>query len=463
MSQVDTQWADILGTIDPVVLGARVRSTRVARGLNQADLAGDAYSVGYMSRIESGARRPTLKAITVISEQLGIPVAELLVGASEMEVSEIRLGLSYAELALENGEAVDAEHQARQVLERAEATSLVDLARQSRFVVARALEAMGELDGAIRELEALSRAAEGLDAIRCGIALSRCYREAGDLNLAIDVGDRVRPMIVAGGLEHSDEAVQLVMTVALAYIERGDLHRAARICADAIEVAEQTASPTARSAAYWNASIVHSERGDTQAALALATRALALLGEGQDTRNLARLRVELGRLHLELDEPDTARALAQLERATDELGGTSASASDIARARVVLAHALVADGRPEQALHEAEAARAGTPEQSSLSAAEAAIAQAEALVELGHDDRAVVVCTEAAALLDSLSGADRWVAQAWCELAELFDALGVAEKAQAALRAAACASGLRLRPRERNVSSRARGVLHDAV
>ncbi|MCR1782019.1 helix-turn-helix domain-containing protein [Nocardioides carbamazepini] len=452
MSQVDARWAQLLRTVDPVVLGSRVRSARVAQGLNQADLAGDDYSVGYVSRIESGGRRPTVAAITVISERLGMSVGELVAGASEQEIDEIRLGFSYAELALENGEAVDAEHQARQTLARAEGASIPDLTTRGRFVVARALEAMGQLDEAILELESLFADVDGLAAVRCGIALSRCYREAGDLHLAVEVGDRIGPVIADGGLERSDEAVQLAMTVALAYIERGDLHRATRICTEAIALAEEVASPTARSAAYWNASIVYSERGETQAALALATRALGLLGEGQDTRNLARLRLELGRLQLALDPPDAPRALVQLERANEELRGTSASRAEIAQAQVVLAHALIVDGRPEQALDVVVAAREANPDQASLGAAEAAIAHGDALAELGRTGEALEVGREAAALLSALTRTDRWVAQAWCELAELFDLLGAGAEAHAAFKAAASASGLRLRGGDRRAS-----------
>ncbi|TQK70177.1 helix-turn-helix domain-containing protein [Nocardioides sp. SLBN-35] len=458
MSHIDARWAHLLGTVDPAVLGSRVRAARVAQGLSQADLAGEAYSVGYVSRIESGNRRPTLAALSVVSERLGMEVSELLAGASEEEVDEIRLGLSYAELALENGEAVDAEHQARAALARAEGVSLDELKSRGRFVVARSLEAMGQLDDAIREYEALLADVDGIEAIKCGIALSRCYREAGDLALAIEVGDRIRPDIVASGLERTDEAVQLAMTVAMSYMGRGDLNRATRICAEAIELAEEMASPAARSAAYWNASIAYSERGQTQPALTLATRALALLGEGQDTRNLARLRVELGRLRLELDVPDPSGALVQLERAHEELRSTSASMAEIAWAEVVLAHALVLDGQPEKALDVAITARAANPGQVSLGAAEAALAHAEALVELGREDEALTVCGEARDLLAAQTEVDRWVAQAWCELAELYDALGDDAGAHRAFKAAASASGLRVRERD----SRARRPRQDA-
>lgn len=452
MSQVDTRCEELLRTVDPVVLGSRVRAARRALGMNQADLAGDAYSVGYVSRIESGGRRPTLTALTVLSERLGLPVAELLTGASAEEVDEIRLGLSYAELALENGEALDAEHQARAALARAEGASLADLTTRGRFVVARSLESMGQLDDAIRELESLLADVDGLTEIRCGIALSRCYREAGDLALAIEVGDRIRPAIAESGLERTDEAVQLAMTVALAHIERGDLSRATRICTEAIELAEEMASPVARSAAYWNASIAYSERGETQSALSLATRALALLGEGQDARNLAYLRLELGRLHLGSESPDVATAIKHVTRAAEELQASSGSLAQVAHAQTVLARALVMDGRPEAALEVADAARAATPDEATLGAAEAAMAQAEALAELGRDGEAVAACREAGELLSRRTDPDRWVAQAWCELADLFELLGEMTSAHAAVKAAASASGLRLRAREGRAS-----------
>lgn len=389
-----------------------------------------------------------MTALAALAERLGLTVNELVQGASDAELDEIRLGLSYAELALENGETVDAEHQARQYAERAENASLTDLAEEGRFLAARALESLGQLDDAIIELESLLKGAGGLLAIKCGIALSRCYRAVGDLNLATEIGERLQPALVDSGLERTDEAIQLAMTVALAYIERGDLSRAARICTDAIRVAEEIASPAARSAAYWNASIVYSERGETQAALALADRALGLLGEGQDARNLARLRLELGRLQLNLDPPKVTEALEQIRRGAGELRATSASQVEVAQGDVALARALLLDGQAAQAVETAAAARNSSPGDASLGMAEAMIVHGEALVELGRAEEARSSYGQAAEILSRLGNRDRWVAQAWCELAELNEALGDFEAARAAFRAAASASGLRLGRRD---------------
>ncbi|WP_183095908.1 helix-turn-helix domain-containing protein [Nocardioides stalactiti] len=444
MSPVEMRSAEVLRAVDPIVLGSRLRSARVARGWTQAELAGD-ISVAYVSRIETGSRRPTLNVLLVLAQRLGVSLEELLDGASSDQVEEIRLGLAYAELALQNGETVDAEHQARHYLDRAESASLSDLVAQGRFLVARTLESLGQLDEAITAYEAILESATGVAAIRCGIALSRCYREVGDLNLATDVGERVRPALLAGGLERTDEGIQLAMTVALAYIERGDLSRASRICTEAIKVAEEIASPTARSAAYWNASIVYSERGETGAALALANRALALLGEGQDARNLARLRLELGRLQLTLDPPEITAALEQLRRGTEDLRATSASPVELAHGDIVMARALLLDGRPEEAVEAAERARDATPADAVLGKAEAVIVLADALAEQGHLEQARSTLAGAAELLVSLEEADRWAAQAWCEVAELFERFGEIAAARDAYKRAAAASGLRVR------------------
>ena len=450
MSQVDTRSAETLRTLDPVVLGSRLRAARVARGWTQSDLAGDTFSTGYVSRIETGARRPTMTALAALADRLEVTVGEIVQGASEAELDEIRLGLNYAELALQNGEPVDAEHQARLYVVRAENASQADLATEGRFLVARAMESLGQLDDAIIEFESLMKDAGGLFAIKCGIALSRCYREVGDLNLATEIGERLQPALADGGLERTDEAIQLAMTVALAYIERGDLSRAARICTDAIRVAEEIASPAARSAAYWNASIVYSERGETQAALSLADRALGLLGEGQDARNLARLRIELGRLQLDLEPPNLTAALEQIRRGSGELRATSASPVEVALGDVVLARALLLDGQPALAVETAVAARSASPDDASLGMAEAIIVHGEGLAALGREDDARSAYAEAAEILSRLGDSDRWVAQAWCELAELNEALGDFNAARAAFRKAASASGLRVGRRDQS-------------
>ena len=94
-------------------------------------------------------------------------------------------------------------------------------------------------------------------------------------------------------LDSSDEAVQMAVTLAAAYFERGDTGQAVRVCRKAVTKAEKLESPTARASAYWNASMMEHAQGSVRDAIPLAERALQLLAEGQDVRNLARLRNQL--------------------------------------------------------------------------------------------------------------------------------------------------------------------------
>lgn len=369
---------------------------------------------------------------------------------------EVRLGLEYAELALLNGEAPDATEQARAHLARAEELGAADLVARGNLLLARCLEGTGRLDEAIPRFEAALAEASGTASLVVATALSRCYRSVGDLARATGVGDRMRERIAAEDLGCTDESVQLSMTVVMAHVERGDLDRAARLCAEAVAVAESTGSPVALGSAYWNTSVVHSQRGDVATAIGHAQRALALLGETADARNLGRLRLEIGRLHLHLPEPQPDEAVRYVERARAELGASSASAGEIAHADTVLSGAVLRAGHPERALQHAEAAVAGASVEAPLELAEAELARGRALAVLGDEAAARSSFGRVVTLLHDVDEQDRFVAQDWADLGVEFQELGDLPAAVHALRQAGLASGLRPSPPAPAVDRRAR-------
>jgi transcriptional regulator with XRE-family HTH domain len=65
-------------TADRSELGIRIRETRLAAGMTQADVAEGAFSVAYLSRIESGARRPSPETLEHIATALGTDLDTLL-------------------------------------------------------------------------------------------------------------------------------------------------------------------------------------------------------------------------------------------------------------------------------------------------------------------------------------------------------------------------------------------------
>jgi transcriptional regulator with XRE-family HTH domain len=63
-------------------VGSRIRSLRTARGLTQAQLAEPQYTKAYISMLESGRTRASMKALEHIAGRLGVQPSDLLGGAS---------------------------------------------------------------------------------------------------------------------------------------------------------------------------------------------------------------------------------------------------------------------------------------------------------------------------------------------------------------------------------------------
>ena len=342
---MDARQADLLRKIDPALLGQRLRAARVAKAMTQTDLAGADVSVGYVSRIEAGHRRPNLQVLTDLCGRLGTPVEQLLMGVAPQELEQIKLNLDFAELSLESGDPQTAELQARDAREAAEAASLKEHTYRARFLIARALEAQGLIDDAVIELEALLTPRVGnVLQIKVGLALVRCYKTSGDFAKAVEVGEMLLEHLTDTPLDNTDEAVQLAVSMAAAYYFRGDIAQAVRVCRKAMAKAERLDSPVARASAYWNASIFEAGRGSVRDAVPLAQRALALFAEGQDGRNLAVLRTNLGSLQLQLDPPQLDEAKQNLEQAAEEMRGNSAGPVDIGRNELAQARAHYLSG-----------------------------------------------------------------------------------------------------------------------
>lgn len=448
---MDRELAELIQTVDPRVLGARIKTARIAAGLRQHQLADGISSVPYISRIEAGARRPSLDLLAVIAERTNTTSTALLRGLPDDAYTEIELELHYASVELSSG-------QAKTALERLDALRgqlpesysgpLSSRIRQRR---AGALEVTGDLPGAITELEAvLDGGVDGVAWITTAIALSRCYRQAGQLRSAVEIGDRAKTRLSVLELEGTTEGIQLSLTIAGALFERGDVADAIDVCTRAISQAERIESPTAKASAYWNASAIESRRGNSTAALDYARAAMPLFALADDARNMARLRAQYGILLLRGGDPSSARNT--LREALAALYASDASATDRATTRIALAES-------ELVLGDLPAARAILGEIGAEDITSSPMVGAERAMLLGRLAVASNASSEAVshyrAALDILSGlaADRRIGEAWFELASLLEEAGDGEGAQTAYRAAAASAGFAGRTSARLTSS----------
>jgi len=440
------EMAELSRTIDPAELGRRIRNARVAAGLTQSEVAGDAVSTAYISRIEDGQRRPSTSLFEVMAVRLKTTVEALLLGVSVDEQLELRVKLDHAELALVSGDSVGALRAAEALRAELADTELPEIRRSASQVRAFALEATGDLQGAIEVLEELTADPHPDGAwLKALIGLSRCYRDSGDLNRAIAVGEQATELIKQLGIEGMTEAIQLTLTVAGAYMVRGDTDYAMRVCQRAIAAAEKYDSPIARASAYWNASLLESERGSMSSALDLARKALVLFEVGDDVRNLGRLRAQVANLQLKLDPPDADGALRTLEDAERELAWSSAGSLDVARQHLTRSRAHFILGNQADAAEHLARARDLAPEGTPTLSASLCVLQGEIAAADGQVDAARASYQQAVQILTAI-GADREAAQLWFELGSLLADVGDRDGALDAFKRAGASSGLVVAP-----------------
>src|SRR5712691_10178946 len=115
-------------------VGARLKRLRVERGLSQRDLSSPGVSYAYISRIEAGARTPSVKALRKLSQKLGVSVEYLETGRDIREIDDRELRLNPAELELRRaGDAREAEKRLEKL--RDEARSAGDRAAATRAAI----------------------------------------------------------------------------------------------------------------------------------------------------------------------------------------------------------------------------------------------------------------------------------------------------------------------------------------
>jgi transcriptional regulator with XRE-family HTH domain len=79
----------------PAAIGTRLRQRRQSLGLSQRDLSEPGISYAYISRIEAGARTPSVKALRKLAPKLGVSVEWLETGEQSPAQKLARLVLEH--------------------------------------------------------------------------------------------------------------------------------------------------------------------------------------------------------------------------------------------------------------------------------------------------------------------------------------------------------------------------------
>ena len=321
---------------------------------------------------------------------------------------------------------------------------LPELGARASYLRALAFEAAGRVDDAILALEDLSDG-DGPAQVTAAIALSRCYRETGDLARAIDTGERALRRLEEYQLDGSDEAVQLAVTIAAAHFERGDVdvrrpalppgHRAGRAArlaqGQGLGVLERqrhgvrTRAPSTPRSRWPRRPSPCSSWGTTPATWPACARSSASASSGW-TRPRSRT-----------PGPTSSRP-------PSELAWSSASPTDSARNDIALARARYLAGDLEEAGARATQILESFRDSVPMVAADALILSGQVAADEGDVARAQAAYREAILTLTGI-GADRTAAQLWFELGGLLEEVGAGDEALDAYRRAAASTGLTTR------------------
>ncbi|MEU1720382.1 helix-turn-helix transcriptional regulator [Nonomuraea sp. NPDC005692] len=287
--------------LEQPVFGRRLRQLRTERGLTLAALAGEGMSAGYLSRLESGARQPTERAITHLAAQLGISPAALTQSTATSLAQSLTLatGLSQDEGGRTLSDALKTSGGEDPLL-RWQALWQVAEWRQWR-------QEYAEQRTCLDELATLS-AQIGLPELQCRVlaALSRCMRSTGEIVGAVDAATHAYELAEREALPARVRASTLLALVS-ALAEAGRLPDAARHADELLTLADQV-SGALRAQAVWTVANIRVRQGDLDTGAELMNQAIDGFDGREDLTIWMRLRLGAARLDLRADPPRTESA-----------------------------------------------------------------------------------------------------------------------------------------------------------
>lgn len=261
------------GPIDPSV-GYKIRELRIARGMTQAALAGPDFSKGFISLLETGRTRISLRAAHVLAARLGVDVTDLL-SAPTTDRQDLEFMLLRAEQELRAGNLKSAVDIADKWT--AKASGIL----RARF---QRLQARAHIESPVRSGEAVKLLDQALRAFRSFGAKEYVARTLFDLARAHArvhaFGEAVRfaleseQAVARGDVIDRTLELEIHRFLATQYLSIGDMPSAQIRGERARALAEDAADPGALARMYQALALTRFEEGDKEAALAYARKAI---------------------------------------------------------------------------------------------------------------------------------------------------------------------------------------------
>jgi tetratricopeptide (TPR) repeat protein len=381
-------------------IGQRLRRLRHERGLSQRELASPGVSYAYISRIEAGARRPSVKALRMLAKKLGVSADYLETGSEIRDIEARELRIADAELELRLAETPEEAEQKLEQL-RNEALSAGDAVAASRANIALGLAAAA----GGRNADAIERLQSGLElspvspSVRPDVfaTLGRAHAATARPDKAVELFERCLEEISQDAPEDLTAQVRFTTYLSYALTDLGDLERAQEVLDRALDQADSMTDAYSRVRLYWSLARIADLQGQPAVALDYVRRAIALLDVTDDTLHLARAHLLCGSILISQGRADDAGRHFDL---AEQLFGANPEPEDVANLYTDQSRRSTLMGDGDAAVQRAKAALEAIGDEYHRERGNALWALAEGLALTGDVDGADKAFREATTTLD---------------------------------------------------------------
>jgi transcriptional regulator with XRE-family HTH domain len=272
-------------------VGARLKRLRLERGFSQRDLSSPGVSYAYISRIEAGARTPSVKALRKLSQKLGVSVEYLETGRDIRDVDDRELRLTDAELELRfAGDTREAEQKLEMVLDESRAAGDRTSATRAAIGLGFAAAYRGNHLDAVERLETALAEEPPSAQMRPDVysTLGQSYAALGAADRAARLFERCLDEVKETAPGDLTIRVRYATLLSYALSDAGEYDRARSVVMDALQEAGSLGDPHSRIRLLWAVSRVAAIEGRSAEALQHIRKAMALLEATDDTLQLAR-------------------------------------------------------------------------------------------------------------------------------------------------------------------------------
>ena len=233
-------------------VGTNIREVRTKLGMTQAQLAAPEFSISYISAIERGKIRPSLKALSILARRLDVPLTFLLEGSPSGAAEARAVGYSPADSGPDQKIDVDllqgnvlvqqgAYKQAEQLLAPIQPERITTDQVYRLFLLKGQIHlAANEYQEAVVDLRAAVTQAEGLNdnesIERARNLLGKAYFLLYNYTLAIENHQRCNTAIENGQINDPVFALDVFSNLANDYFRLGELDKAVTYYHRALEM-----------------------------------------------------------------------------------------------------------------------------------------------------------------------------------------------------------------------------------